>query len=97
MLYHKTNTTIHCHETCNEKSRQGLRESIDGISTKATNKQNNIGETYTPIDKLTTTRYLISGWELWMESIMNIVTVIQKPEINDDDIYAILPEGIHVH
>jgi hypothetical protein len=74
------------HESCYEKSRQGLCKSVNVISTEG-NEQSNTGKTYTPIDKLTTPalQYLISllgrcGWRIkHIYSHRN-----SEPEINDD-------------
>jgi hypothetical protein len=58
-------------------------------------EQTDFGETYAPIGKLTTFRYLIShigkygtGWNM---DHLDVVTVFLNPGIDDDDIYMTLP------
>jgi len=58
-------------------------------------EQTDFGETYAPVGKLTTFRYLISlvgrcGWHI---DHMDVVTAFLNPEVDDDDIYMVLPEG----
>jgi len=58
-------------------------------------EQMDFGETYAPVGKLTTFRYLISlirryGWNM---DLLDVVTTFLNPEIDDDDIYMTLPEG----
>jgi len=58
-------------------------------------EQTDFGETYAPVGKLTTFRYLISlirryGWNM---DHLDVVTAFLNPEIDDDDIYITLPEG----
>jgi len=52
------------------------------------------GETYAPVGKLTTFRYLISliGRYGWNMDHLDVVTAFLNPEIDDDDIYMTLPE-----
>jgi len=58
-------------------------------------KQTDFGETYAPVGKLTTFRYLISliGRYGWNMDHLDVVTAFLNPEIDDDDIYMTLPEG----
>jgi len=53
------------------------------------------GETYAPVRKLTTFRYLISlvGKSGWNIDYLDVVTAFLNPEVDDDDIYMTLPEG----
>jgi hypothetical protein len=58
-------------------------------------EQTDFGETYAPVGKLTTFRYLISliaryGWNM---DHLNVVTAFLNLKIDDDDIYMTLPEG----
>jgi len=58
-------------------------------------KQTDFGETYAPVAKLTTFRYLISliatyGWNM---DHLEVVTAFLNPEIDDDDIYMTLREA----
>jgi len=58
-------------------------------------EQTDFGETYAPVGKLTTFRYLISlvgrcGWNI---DHLDVVTVVLNPDVDDDDIYMVLPEG----
>jgi hypothetical protein len=51
-------------------------------------------ETYAPVGKLTTFRYLISlvrkhGWNI---DYLDVVTAFLNPEVDDDNIYMTLPE-----
>jgi len=57
--------------------------------------QTDFGETYAPVGKETTYRYLISliGRYGWNMDHLDIVTAFLNPGINDDDIYMTLPEG----
>jgi len=79
---------ITSHESCYEKSRQGLRE--NGISTKG-NEQCNIGKTYTTIEMLTTISYLYPEMSMENRICIYIVTAILNlrsmmvVKINDDD------------
>jgi len=57
-------------------------------------EQTDFGETYAPVGKLTTFRYLISlvgrcGWNI---DHLDVVTAFLNPEVDDDDIYMVLPE-----
>jgi len=58
-------------------------------------KQTDFRETYGPVRKLTTFRYLISrvGKNGWNINHLDVVTTFLNPEVNDDDIYITLPEG----
>jgi hypothetical protein len=58
-------------------------------------EQTYFGETYTPVGKLTTFRYLISlaGNHGWNIDHLDVVTAFLNPEVDDDDIYMTLPEG----
>jgi len=58
-------------------------------------EQMEFGETYAPVGKLTTFRYLISliGRYGWNMDHLDVVTAFLNPEIDDDDIYMTLPEG----
>jgi hypothetical protein len=58
-------------------------------------EQTDFGETYAPVGKLTTFRYLISliGRYGWNMDHLDVVTAFLNPEIDDDDIYMTLPEG----
>jgi len=58
-------------------------------------KQTDIGETYAPVGKLTTFRYLISLVRKYGLNIdhLYVVTAFLNSEVDDDDIYMILPEG----
>jgi hypothetical protein len=58
-------------------------------------EQTDFGETYAPVGKLTTFRYLISliGRYGWNMDHLDVVTAFLNPEIDDDDIYITLPEG----
>jgi len=58
-------------------------------------EQTDFGETYAPVGKLTTIRYLISlvgrcGWNI---DHLDVTTAFLKPDVDDDDIYLVLPEG----
>jgi hypothetical protein len=58
-------------------------------------EQTDFGETYTPVGKLPTCQYLISrvarcGWNI---DHLGVVTAILNPDVDDDDIYMVLPEG----
>jgi len=57
-------------------------------------KQTDFCETYVPVGKLTTFRYLISliGRYRWNMDQLNVVTAFLNPEIDNDDIYMTLPE-----
>jgi len=58
-------------------------------------EQTDFGETYAPVRKLTSFRYLISivGKHGWNIDHLDVVTTFLNPEIDDDDIYMTLPEG----
>jgi len=58
-------------------------------------EQTDFGETYAPVGKLTTFRYLISliGRYEWNLDHLDVVTAFLNPEIDDDDIYMTRPEG----
>jgi len=58
-------------------------------------EQTDFGETYAPVGKLTTFRYLISlvGKYRWNIDHLDVVTAFLNPEVDDDDIYMTLPEG----
>jgi len=60
-------------------------------------KQTDFGETYAPVGKLTTLRYLISligkYGTRWSMDHLDVVTAFLNPEIDNDDIYMTLPEG----
>ena len=58
-------------------------------------KQTDFGETYAPVGKLTTFRYLISqvGKHGWNIDHLDVVTAFLNPEVNDDDIYMTLPDS----
>jgi len=53
------------------------------------------GETYAPVGKLTTFRYLISliGRYGWNMDDLDVVTAFLNPKIDDDNIYMTLPQG----
>ena len=58
-------------------------------------EQTDFSETYAPVGKLTTFRYLISlvrrcGWNI---DHLDVVTAFLNPDVDDDDIYMVLPEG----
>jgi hypothetical protein len=58
-------------------------------------EQMDFGETYAPVGKLVTFRYLISliGRYGCNMDHLDVVTAFLNPEIDDDDIYITLPEG----
>jgi len=60
-------------------------------------EQTDFGETYDPVGKPTTFRYLISligkYGTRWSMHHIDVVTAFLNPEIDDDDIYNTLPEG----
>jgi len=58
-------------------------------------KQLDFGESYAPVGKLTTLRYLISliGRYGWNMDHLDAVAVFLNPEMDDEDIYMTLPEG----
>jgi len=58
-------------------------------------EQTDFGDTYAPVGKLTTFRYLISliGRYGWNMDHLDVVTAFLNPEIDDNDIYMTLPEG----
>ena len=58
-------------------------------------EQTDFGETYAPMGKLSTFRYLISliGRYRWNMDDSEVATAFLNPEIDDDDIYMTLPEG----
>jgi len=58
-------------------------------------EQTDFGETYTPVSKLTTFWYLIPlvgrcGWNI---DNLDVVTTFPNPDVDDNDIYMVLPEG----
>jgi len=58
-------------------------------------EQTDFGETYAPVGKLTTFRYLISlvgrcGWNI---DHLDVVTAFLNLDVDDVDIYVVLPEG----
>jgi hypothetical protein len=58
-------------------------------------EQTDIAKTYAPVGELTTYQYLISlagrcGWNI---DHMEIVTACHNPDVDDDDIHVVLPEG----
>jgi len=58
-------------------------------------EQTDFGETYAPVGKLTTFRYLISliakyGWNI---DHLDVATAFLNPGVDDDDIYRTLPAG----
>jgi len=57
-------------------------------------EQTDFGETYAPVGKLPTFRYLISlvGKHGWNIAHLDVVTAFLNPEVDDDDIYMTLPE-----
>jgi len=57
-------------------------------------EQTDFGETYAPVGKLTTFRYLITlvGKHGWNIDRLDAVTAFLNPEVDDDDIYMTLPE-----
>ena len=58
-------------------------------------EQTDFGETYAPVGKLTTFRYLISlvGKHGWNIDQLDVVTAFLNPEVNHDDINITLSEG----
>jgi len=59
------------------------------------NEQMDFGDTYAPVGKLTTFRYLIPlirryGWNI---DHLDVVAAFLNPEIDNDDIYMTLPGG----
>jgi len=58
-------------------------------------EQTDLVETYAPVGKLTTFRYVISliGRYGWNMDHLDVVTAFLNPEFDDDDIYMTLPEG----
>jgi len=58
-------------------------------------KQTDFGETYASVGKLTTFRYLISlvGKHGWNINQLDVVTAFLNPEVDEDDIYMMLPKG----
>jgi len=58
-------------------------------------KQADFSETYGPVGKLTTFRYLISViWRYgWNMDHLDVGTAFLNPDIDDDDIYMTLLEG----
>jgi len=58
-------------------------------------EQPDLRETYAPVGKRTTSRYLISmvGKHGWNIDHLDGVTAFLNPEIDNDDIYMTLPEG----
>jgi hypothetical protein len=58
-------------------------------------EQTDFSETYAPVGKICTFRYLISliGRYGWNMDNLDVVTAFLNPEIDDDDIYMTLPEG----
>jgi len=59
-------------------------------------EQTDFGETYAPVGKLITFRYLTSligkYGTTWNMDHLDVVTTFLNPEIDDDDIYITLPE-----
>jgi hypothetical protein len=58
-------------------------------------EQRDFGETYAPVGKLTTLRYLISriARYMWHMDHLDVVTAFLNPEIDNEDIYMTWPEG----
>jgi hypothetical protein len=58
-------------------------------------EETDIGETYAPVRKVTTVRYLISlvGKHGWNINYSDVVTPFLNPKVDDDGIYIILPKG----
>jgi len=58
-------------------------------------EQADFGETYAAVGKLTTIRYLISqvGMHVWNIKHLDVITALLNPEVDDDDIYMMMPEG----
>jgi hypothetical protein len=54
-------------------------------------------ETYVPVGKLTTLRYLLglAAKQHWLINHMDVVTAFLNPTIDRDDVYMALPPGIH--
>jgi len=59
-------------------------------------KQTDFGETYTPVGKLTTFRYVITlgGNHDWNVAHLDVVTAFRNAKVDDDDINLTLPEGL---
>jgi hypothetical protein len=57
--------------------------------------QTDFGDTYCPVEKITTFQYLISLVRrcAWIIDHFELVTEFLNPEFDDDDIYMVLPEG----
>jgi hypothetical protein len=57
--------------------------------------QTDFRETYAPVGKLITFRYLISlvGKYGWNTNHLDVVTALLNPKVDDDDIYMTRPEG----
>jgi hypothetical protein len=62
-------------------------------------EETDLGETYDPVGKLTPVRYLLSlvGRSGWYIYHFDVVTAFLSPEVEDDDIYMVLPEGLDAH
>jgi len=58
-------------------------------------EQKYFGETYAPVGKLTTFRYLITqvGKHYWIIDHLDVVTALLNPEVKDDYIYPTQTEG----
>jgi hypothetical protein len=58
-------------------------------------EQTNFGETYAPVRKITTFRYLITlvGMHGWNIDHFDVVTAFLNPEVDDDDINMTVPRG----
>jgi len=58
-------------------------------------EQTDFGETYAPVEKLTTFLYPISliGRYGWNMDHLDVVTAFLNPEFDDNDLYMTLPEG----
>ena len=57
--------------------------------------QMDFGETYAPVGKLTTSRYLNPQVRkhYWNMDHLDVVTAFLNPAVDDNDIYMTLPEG----
>jgi hypothetical protein len=58
-------------------------------------EQTDYGETYAPVGKLTTFRLLISlaAREGWIIDHLDVVTAFLNPEVDDNTLHMVLPEG----